>query len=156
MNVTFKDGSVLDLEVCGTDIHENLIIETTSEEYEKVKSIILNPEATKEIKVDDKVFYDYTNVKAFGSDINNDKKTHIKAILTYGKDVTNVIADLVSKINILEKEKETILSEVSDLTERNATLEQSQAEQDEVLDYILTSDVTSNEKETVDIVEEGV
>ena len=156
MNVTFKDGSVLDLEVCGTDIHENLIIETTSEEYEKVKSIILNPEATKEIKVDDKVFYDYTNVKAFGSDINNDKKTHIKAILTYGKDVTNVIADLVSKINTLEKERETILSEVSDLTERNATLEQSQAEQDEVLDYILTSDVTSNEKETVDIVEEGV
>ena len=81
MKITFKNNSVLEVETFGTDIHDNLIIELKTEDYTDVKNIIFNPECTSEITDGEKTYLDYTNVKAFGSSVDNDGNTRIKAIL---------------------------------------------------------------------------
>ena len=140
MKITFKNNSVLEVETFGTDIHDNLIIELKTEEYTDAKNIIFNPECTSEITDGEKTYLDYTNVKAFGSGVDNDGNTRIKVILTYGKDVSATISELKSQIETLKNENSTLTETVTDLSERNSTLELSQSEQDEVLDILLTSD----------------
>ena len=113
MKITFKNNSVLDVETFGTDIHDNLIIELKTEDYASVKSIIFNSECTSEITDGEKTYLDYTNVKAFGSSVDNDGNTRIKAILTYGKDVSATISELgnfVTDENIETKEWHNINS----------------------------------------------
>ena len=144
MRITFKNNSVLEVETFGTDIHDNLIIELKTEDYTDVKNIIFNPECTSEITDGEKTYLDYTNVKAFGSNVDNDGNTHIKVILTYGKDVSATISELKSQIETLKNENSTLTETVTDLSERNSTLELSQSEQDEVLDILLTSDEGGN------------
>ena len=140
MKITFKNNSVLEVETFGTDIHDNLIIELKTEDYIAVKSIIFNQECTSEITDGEKTYLDYTNVKAFGSSVDNDGNTRIKVILTYGKDVSATISELKSQIETLKNENSTLTETVTDLSERNSALELSQSEQDEVLDILLTSD----------------
>ena len=144
MKITFKNNSVLDVETFGTDIHDNLIIELKTEDYTDVKNIIFNPECTSEITDGEKTYLDYTNVKAFGSSVDNDGNTRIKAILTYGKDVSATISELKSQIETLKNGNSTLTETVTDLSERNSALELSQSEQDEVLDILLTSDEGGN------------
>ena len=140
MKITFKNNSVLEVETFGTDIHDNLIIELKTDDYTDVKNIIFNPECTSEITDGKKTHLDYTNVKAFGSSVDNDGNTRIKVILTYGKDVSATISELKSQIKTLKNEDSTLTETVTDLSERNSALELSQSEQDEVLDILLTSD----------------
>ena len=140
MKITFKNNSVLEVETFGTDIHDNLIIELKTEDYTDVKNIIFNPECTSEITDGEKTYFDYTNVKAFWSGIDNDGNTRIKTILTYGKDVSATINELRSQIETLKNENSMLTETVTDLSGRNSALEVSQSEQDEVLDILLTSD----------------
>ena len=140
MKITFKNNSVLEVETFGTDIHDNLIIELKTEDYTAVKNIIFNPECTSEITDGEKTYLDYTNVKVFGSSVDNDGNTRIKVILVYGKDVSATISELKSQIETLKNENSTLTETVTDLSERNSALELSQSEQDEVLDILLTSD----------------
>ena len=144
MKITFKNNSVLEVETFGTDIHDNLIIELKTEDYASVKSIIFNSECTSEITDGEKTYLDYTNVKAFGSSVDNDGNTRIKAIFTYGKDVSATNSELKSQIETLKNENSTLTETVADLSERNSALELSQSEQDEVLDILLTSDEGGN------------
>ena len=140
MKITFKNNSVLEVETFGTDIHDNLIIELKTEDYKTIKEIIFNKEYTSEITDGEKTYFDYTNVKAFGSSVDNDGNTRIKAILTYGKDVSATINELRSQIETLKNENSMLTETVTDLSGRNSALEVSQSEQDEVLDILLTSE----------------
>ena len=87
MTIEFKNGKTLEADICGTDIHQNLIIELETDDYNSVKDILLDENATAEITADGNTYYDYTRVKYLNSSIADSGKTKIKSALVYGKDV---------------------------------------------------------------------
>ena len=138
MTILFKNGKKLEVDICGTDIHQNLIIELETEDYNSVKDILLDENATVEIQADGNTYYDYTRVKYLNSSIADSGKTKIKAALVYGKDVTNALADVVSKVDILQTDTASLNEQVSDLGSRSNALEETQLEQDEAIEYLMT------------------
>ena len=138
MTIEFKNGKTLEADICGTDIHQNLIIELETEDYNSVKEILLDENATAEITADGNTYYDYTRVKYLNSSIADSGKTKIKAALVYGKDVTNALTDVANKVEILQTDAASINEQVSAIGERSNALEETQLEQDEAIEYLLT------------------
>ena len=138
MTIEFKNGKTLEADICGTDIHQNLIIELETEDYNSVKDILLDENATAEITADGNTFYDFTRVKYLNSSIADSGKTKIKAALVYGKDVTNALTDVANKVEILQTDAASINEQVSAIGERSNALEETQLEQDEAIEYLLT------------------
>ena len=132
MTILFKNGKTLEADICGTDIHQNLIIELETDDYNGVKDILLDENATVEIKADGNTYYDFTRVKYLNSSIIDSGKTKIKAALVYGKDVTNVLSEVTSKVETLQTDTASINAQVSDLGE-------TQLEQDEAIEYLMTA-----------------
>ena len=131
MTILFKNGKKIEADICGTDIHQNLIIELETEDYNSVKEILLDENATAEITADGNTFYDFTRVKYLNSSITDSGKTKIKAALVYGKDVTNALSEVASKVETLQTDTASLNEQVSDLGE-------TQLEQDEAIEYLMT------------------
>ena len=131
MTIEFKNGKTLEADICGTDIHQNLIIELETNDYNSVKEILLDENATAEITADGNSFYDFTRVKYLNSSIADSGKTKIKAALVYGKDVTNALSEVASKV-------ETMQNDTKSLNEKVAALGETQLEQDEAIEYLMT------------------
>ena len=132
MTILFKNGKKLEADICGTDIHQNLIIELETDDYNSVKEILLDENATVEIQADGNTYYDFTRVKYLNSSITDSGKTKIKAALVYGKDVTNALADVASKV-------ETMQNDTKSLNEQVSALGETQLEQDEAIEYLMTA-----------------
>ena len=131
MTIEFKNGKTLEADICGTDIHQNLIIELETDDYNSVKDIMLDENATAEITADGNTFYDFTRVKYLNSSITDSGKTKIKAALVYGKDVTNALSEVASKVDILQ-------TDTASLNEQVSALGETQLEQDEAIEYLMT------------------
>ena len=131
MTIEFKNGKTLEADICGTDIHQNLIIELETDDYNSVKEILLDENATAEIQADGNTFYDFTRVKYINSSITDSGKTKIKAALVYGKDVTNALSEVASKV-------ETLQTDTASLNEQVSSLGETQLEQDEAIEYLMT------------------
>ena len=131
MTILFKNGTTLEADICGTDIHQNLIIELETDDYNSVKDLLMDENATAEITADGNYFYDFTRVKYLNSSIADSGKTKIKAALVYGKDVTNALADVASKV-------ETMQNDTKSLNEQVSALGETQLEQDEAIEYLMT------------------
>lgn len=131
MTILFKNGKKLEADICGTDIHQNLIIELETDDYNSVKDILLDENATVEIQADGNTYYDYTRVKYLNSSIADSGKTKIKAALVYGKDVTNALSEVTSNVKTLQ-------TDTASLNEQMSALEETQLEQDEAIEYLLT------------------
>ena len=131
MTILFKNGKKIEADICGTDIHQNLIIELETEDYNSVKEILLDENATVEIQADGNTYYDYTRVKYLNSSIADSGKTKIKAALVYGKDVTNALSEVASKVDILQ-------TDTASLNEQVSALGETQLEQDEAIEYLMT------------------
>ena len=131
MTILFKNGKTLEADICGTDIHQNLIIELETEDYNSVKDILLDENATAEITADGNTFYDFTRVKYLNSSIADSGKTKIKAALVYGKDVTNALSEVAYKV-------ETLQTDTASLNEQVSALGETQLEQDEAIEYLMT------------------
>ena len=131
MTILFKNGKSLEADICGTDIHQNLIIELETEDYNSVKEILLDENATAEITADGNTFYDFTRVKYLNSSIADSGKTKIKAALVYGKDVTNTLSEVASKVDTLQ-------TDTASLNEQVSALGETQLEQDEAIEYLMT------------------
>ena len=131
MTILFKNGKKIEADICGTDIHQNLIIELETEDYNSVKEILLDENATAEITADGNSFYDFTRVKYLNSSIADSGKTKIKAALVYGKDVTNALSEVASKVDILQ-------TDTASLNEQVSALGETQLEQDEAIEYLMT------------------
>ena len=131
MTILFKNGKKIEADICGTDIHQNLIIELETDDYNSVKKIILDENATAEITADGNTFYDFTRVKYLNSSITDSGKTKIKAALVYGKDVTNALSEVASKVDILQ-------TDTASLNEQVSALGETQLEQDEAIEYLMT------------------
>ena len=131
MTILFKNGKTLEADICGTDIHQNLIIELETNDYNSVKEILLDENATAEITADGNTFYDFTRVKYLNSSITDLGKTKIKAALVYGKDVTNALSEVASNVEKLQTDTASINEQVSALGE-------TQLEQDEAIEYLMT------------------
>ena len=131
MTIEFKNGKTLEADICGTDIHQNLIIELETEDYNSVKDILLDENATAEITADGNSFYDFTRVKYLNSSITDSGKTKIKAALVYGKDVTNALSEVASKVDTLQ-------TDTASLNEQVSALGETQLEQDEAIEYLMT------------------
>ena len=131
MTIEFKNGKTLEAYICGTDIHQNLIIELETNDYNSVKEILLDENATAEITADGNSFYDFTRVKYLNSSIADSGKTKIKAALVYGKDVTNALTEVASKV-------ETMQNDTKSLNEQVSALGETQLEQDEAIEYLMT------------------
>ena len=131
MTIEFKNGKTLEADICGTDIHQNLIIELETEDYNSVKEILLDENATAEITADGNTFYDFTRVKYLNSSIADLGKTKIKAALVYGKDVTNALSEVASNVEKLQ-------TDTASLNEQVSALGETQLEQDEAIEYLLT------------------
>ena len=132
MTILFKNGKKLEADICGTDIHQNLIIELETEDYNSVKDILLDENATAEIQADGNTFYDFTRVKYLNSSIADSGKTKIKAALVYGKDVTNALSEVASKV-------ETLQTDTASINEQVSALGETQLEQDEAIEYLMTA-----------------
>ena len=48
MTIEFKNGKTLEADICGTDIHQNLIIELEADDYNSVKDILMDDKHPKE------------------------------------------------------------------------------------------------------------
>ena len=131
MTIEFKNGKTLEADICGTDIHQNLIIELETEDYNSVKEILLDENATAEITADGNTFYDFTRVKYLNSSIADLGKTKIKAALVYGKDVTNALSEVASNVEKLQ-------TDTASLNEQVSALGETQLEQDEAIEYLMT------------------
>lgn len=131
MKILFKNGKKIEADICGTDIHQNLIIELETDDYNSVKEILLDENATAEIQADGNTFYDFTRVKYLNSSITDSGKTKIKAALVYGKDVTNALSEVASKVDILQ-------TDTASLNEQVSALGETQLEQDEAIEYLMT------------------
>ena len=131
MTILFKNGKTLEADICGTDIHQNLIIELETDDYNSVKDILLDENATAEIQADGNSFYDFTRVKYLNSSIADSGKTKIKAALVYGKDVTNALSEVTSKVEKLQ-------TDTASLNEQVSALGETQLEQDEAIEYLMT------------------
>lgn len=131
MTIEFKNGKTLEADICGTDIHQNLIIELETDDYNSVKDILMNENATAEITADGNTYYDYTRVKYLNSSIADSGKTKIKAALVYGKDVTNALSEVTSNVKTLQ-------TDTASLNEQMSALEETKLEQDEAIEYLLT------------------
>ena len=131
MTILFKNGKKLEADICGTDIHQNLIIELETEDYNSVKDILLDENATVEIQADGNTYYDYTRVKYLNSSIADSGKTKIKAALVYGKDVTNALSEVASNVEKLQ-------TDTASLNEQVSALGETQLEQDEAIEYLMT------------------
>ena len=131
MTILFKNGKKIEADICGTDIHQNLIIELETEDYNSVKEILLDENATVEIQADGNTYYDFTRVKYLNSSIADSGKTKIKAALVYGKDVSNALADVADKV-------ETMQNDTKSLNEQVSALGETQLEQDEAIEYLMT------------------
>ena len=131
MTILFKNGKKIEADICGTDIHQNLIIELETDDYNSVKEILLDENATAEITADGNSFYDFTRVKYLNSSIADSGKTKIKAALVYGKDVTNALTEVASKV-------ETMQNDTKSLNEQVSALGETQLEQDEAIEYLMT------------------
>ena len=131
MTILFKNGKKLEADICGTDIHQNLIIELETNDYNSVKEILLDENATVEIQADGNTYYDFTRVKYLNSSIADSGKTKIKAALVYGKDVTNALSEVASKVDILQ-------TDTASLNEQVSALGETQLEQDEAIEYLMT------------------
>lgn len=131
MTILLKNGKKLEADICGTDIHQNLIIELETDDYNSVKDILLDENATVEIQADGNTYYDYTRVKYLNSSIADSGKTKIKAALVYGKDVTNALSEVTSNVKTLQ-------TDTASLNEQMSALEETQLEQDEAIEYLLT------------------
>ena len=138
MTILFKNGKSLEADICGTDIHQNLIIELETNDYNSVKEILLDENATAEITADGNTFYDFTRVKYLNSSIADSGKTKIKAALVYGKDVTNTLSEVASKVDTLRTDTASLNEQVSELGTRSNALEETQMEQDEAIEYLMT------------------
>ena len=138
MTIEFKNGKTLEADICGTDIHQNLIIELETDDYNSVKDIMLDENATAEITADGNTFYDFTRVKYLNSSITDLGKTKIKAALVYGKDVTNALSEVASNVEKLQTDTASLNEQVSDLGSRSNALEETQLEQDEAIEYLMT------------------
>ena len=132
MTIEFKNGKTLEADICGTDIHQNLYIELETEDYNSVKEILLDENATAEITADGNTFYDFTRVKYLNSSIADSGKTKIKAALVYGKDVTNALSEVASNVEKLQ-------TDTASLNEQVSALEETQLEQDEAIEYMMTA-----------------
>ena len=131
MTILFKNGKKIEADVCGTDIHQNLIIELETDDYNSVKEILLDENATAEITADGNSFYDFTRVKYLNSSIADSGKTKIKAALVYGKDVTNALSEVASNVEKLQ-------TDTASLNEQVSALGETQLEQDEAIEYLMT------------------
>ena len=131
MTIEFKNGKTLEADICGTDIHQNLIIELETDDYNSVKEILLDENATAEITADGNTFYDFTRVKYLNSSIADSGKTKIKAALVYGKDVTNALSEVASNVEKLQ-------TDTASLNEQVSALGETQLEQDEAIEYLMT------------------
>lgn len=131
MTILFKNGKKIEADICGTDIHQNLIIELETEDYNSVKEILLDENATAEITADGNTFYDFTRVKYLNSSIADSGKTKIKAELVYGKDVTNALSEVASNVEKLQ-------TDTASLNEQVSALEETQLDQDEAIEYLMT------------------
>ena len=131
MTIEFKNGKKIEADICGTYIHQNLIIELETDDYNSVKDILMDENATAEIQADGNTFYDFTRVKYLNSSIADSGKTKIKAALVYGKDVTNALADVASKVKTMQNDTKSLNDQVSSLGE-------TQLEQDEAIEYLMT------------------
>ena len=138
MTILFKNGKSLEADICGTDIHQNLIIELETEDYNSVKEILLDENATAEITADGNHFYDFTRVKYLNSSIADSGKTKIKAALVYGKDVTNALTEVASKVETMQNDTKSLNEQMADLDSRSNALEETQLEQDEAIEYLMT------------------
>ena len=131
MTIEFKNGKALEADICGTDIHQNLIIELETDDYNSVKEILLDENATVEIQADGNTYYDFTRVKYLNSSITDSGKTKIKAALVYGKDVTNALSEVASNVEKLQ-------TDTASLNEQVSALGETQLEQDEAIEYLMT------------------
>ena len=131
MTILFKNGKKIEADICGTDIHQNLIIELETDDYNSVKDIMLDENATAEITADGNTFYDFTRVKYLNSSITDLGKTKIKAALVYGKDVTNALSEVASNVEKLQ-------TDTASLNEQVSALGETQLEQDEAIEYLMT------------------
>ena len=131
MTIEFKNGKTLEADICGTDIHQNLIIELETDDYNSVKEILLDEIATAEITSDGNTYYDYTRVKYLNSSIADSGKTKIKAELVYGKDVTNALSEVASNVEKLQ-------TDTASLNEQVSAIGETQLEQDEAIEYLMT------------------
>ena len=138
MTIEFKNGKTLEADICGTDIHQNLIIELETDDYNSVKEILLDENATAEITAEGNTFYDFTRVKYLNSSIADLGKTKIKAALVYGKDVTNALSEVASKVEMMQNDTKSLNEQMSALGERSNALEETQLEQDEAIEYLMT------------------
>ena len=138
MTIEFKNGKTLEADICGTDIHQNLIIELETDDYNSVKEILLDEIATAEITSDGNTYYDYTRVKYLNSSIADSGKTKIKAALVYGNDVSNALADVADKVETMQNDTKSLNEQMADLDSRSNALEETQLEQDEAIEYLLT------------------
>lgn len=138
MTILFKNGKRLEADICGTDIHQNLIIELETDDYNSVKEILLDENATAEITAEGNTFYDFTRVKYLNSSITDSGKTKIKAALVYGKDVTNALSEVASKVEMMQNDTKSLNEQMSALGERSNALEETQLEQDEAIEYLMT------------------
>lgn len=139
MTILFKNGKTLEANICGTDIHQNLIIELETDDYNSVKEILLDENATSEIIADGNTFYDFTRVKYLNSSITDFGNTKIKAALVYGKDVTNALSEVSAKVETLQTDTASLNEQVTDLDSRSNALEETQLEQDEAIEYLMTA-----------------
>ena len=131
MTIEFKNGKTLEADICGTDIHQNLIIELETDDYNSVKDIMLDENATSQITSDGNTYYDFTRVKYLNSSITDSGKTKIKAALVYGKDVTNALSEVASNVEKLQ-------TDTASLNEQVSALGETQLEQDEAIEYLMT------------------
>ena len=138
MKIEFKNGKTLEADICGTDIHQNLIIELETDDYNSVKEILLDENATVEITADGNTYYDYTRVKYLNSSIADSGKTKIKAALVYGNDVSNALADVADKVETMQNDTKSLNEQMADLDSRSNALEETQLEQDEAIEYLMT------------------
>lgn len=138
MTILFKNGKTLEADICGTDIHQNLIIELETDDYNSVKEILLDEIATAEITSDGNTYYDYTRVKYLNSSIADSGKTKIKAALVYGNDVSNALADVADKVETMQNDTKSLNEQMADLDSRSNALEETQLEQDEAIEYLMT------------------
>ena len=138
MTIEFKNGKTLEADICGTDIHQNLIIELETDDYNSVKEILLDEIATAEITSDGNTYYDYTRVKYLNSSIADSGKTKIKAALVYGNDVSNALADVADKVETMQNDTKSLNEQMADLDSRSNALEETQLEQDEAIEYLMT------------------
>ena len=131
MTILFKNGKTLEADICGTDIHQNLIIELETDDYNSAKEILLDENSTAEITADGNTYYDFTRVKYLNSSIADSGKTKIKAALVYGKDVTNALSEVASNVEKLQ-------TDTASLNEQVSALGETQLEQDEAIEYLMT------------------